>query len=220
MFDRKREISGEPPEHIDFIRSKAKPLFEIWGYEVEIVRAEKDYLDLFYHVTQKSKIPERNGKYSGWLIGGKCSANRDLKIAPVRNYFKKLDLTGTDYTQYIGIALDEPKRLKRLKGSNRISLLARFGFTEQMAYDLCKEYGLLSPIYNFSRRGGCWFCPNQGYAELTHIKMEYPELWEELRKLNAEENVVSHGCKYGKTLEEVEAIIDGKIQNQRRGISV
>ena len=82
MFDRKREISGEPPEHIDFIRSKAKPLFEIWGYEVEIVRAEKDYLDLFYHVTQKSKIPERNGKYSGWLIGGKCSANRDLKIAP------------------------------------------------------------------------------------------------------------------------------------------
>lgn len=217
MFDRKREISGEPPEHIDFIRSKAKPLFEIWGYEVEIVRAEKDYLDLFYHVTQKSKIPERNGKYSGWLIGGKCSANRDLKIAPVRNYFKKLDLTGTDYTQYIGIALDEPKRLK---GSNRISLLARFGFTEQMAYDLCKEYGLLSPIYNFSRRGGCWFCPNQGYAELTHIKMEYPELWEELRKLNAEENVVSHGCKYGKTLEEVEAIIDGKIQNQRRGISV
>ena len=171
-------------------------------------------------MTQKSKIPERNGKYSGWLIGGKCSANRDLKIAPVRNYFKKLDLTGTDYTQYIGIALDEPKRLKRLKGSNRISLLARFGFTEQMAYDLCKEYGLLSPIYNFSRRGGCWFCPNQGYAELTHIKMEYPELWEELRKLNAEENVVSHGCKYGKTLEEVEAIIDGKIQNQRRGISV
>lgn len=115
MFDRKREISGELPEHIGFIRSKAKPLFESWGYEVEIVRAEKDYLDLFYHVTQKSKIPERNGKYSGWLIGGKCAANRDLKVAPVRNYFRKLDLTGTDYTQYIGIAIDEPERLTAWK---------------------------------------------------------------------------------------------------------
>lgn len=215
MFDRKREISGELPEHIDFIRSKAKLLFESWGYEVEIVRAEKDYLDLFYHVTQKSKIPARNGKYSGWLIGGRCAANRDLKVAPVRNYFRKLDLTGTDYTQYIGIAIDEPKRLERLKGSNKISLLARFGFTEQMAYDLCKDYGLLSPIYDISKRGGCWFCPNQGYRELAHIKTEYPELWRELQKLNAEENVVSHGFKYGETLDQVEATIEAKINNQK-----
>lgn len=215
MFDRKREISGELPEHIDFIRSKAKPLFESWGYEVEIVRAEKDYLDLFYHVTQKSKIPARNGKYSGWLIGGRCAANRDLKVAPVRNYFRKLDLTGTDYTQYIGIAIDEPKRLERLKGSNKISLLARFGFTEQMAYDLCKDYGLLSPIYDISKRGGCWFCPNQGYRELAHIKTEYPELWRELQKLNVEENVVSHGFKYGETLDQVEATIEAKINNQK-----
>ena len=41
MFDRKREISGEPPEHIDFIRSKAKPLFEIWGYEVGLSARKK-----------------------------------------------------------------------------------------------------------------------------------------------------------------------------------
>ena len=32
MFDRKRGISGERPEHIDFIKNKAKPLFESWGY--------------------------------------------------------------------------------------------------------------------------------------------------------------------------------------------
>ena len=214
MFDRKREISGELPEHINFIRNTAKPLFESWGYEVAIVRAEKDYLDLFYHVRRKSKVPERNGTYSGWLLGGMCVASRYLKVVPMHNYYKQLDLAGTDYTQYIGIAVDEPERLKRLAGTNKVSLLQHFGFTEQMAYDLCKEYGLLSPIYNFSRRGGCWFCPNQGYSELAYVKTEHPELWEELRTLDMEENVVSLGFRYGKTLSQVETLIEEKTRNQ------
>jgi hypothetical protein len=41
MFDKKRGISGELPEHIDFVMNKAKPIFESWGYKVEIVRAKK-----------------------------------------------------------------------------------------------------------------------------------------------------------------------------------
>lgn len=215
MFDRKRGISGEQPEHIDFVRDKAKPIFESWGYEVEIVRAEKDYLDIFYHVIQKSKVQDRIGKYVGWVIGGMCAANRDLKIAPIREYYKRLDLAGAEYTQYVGIAVDEPKRLKRMEGTNRISLLQRFGFTEQMAFDLCKEYGLLSPTYSFSRRGGCWFCPNQSYSELAHTKTMYPELWEELRRLDEEKNIVPHGFKYGKSLEQVEALIEREIRNQQ-----
>lgn len=214
MFDKKRGISGELPEHIDFIMNRAKPLFESWGYEVEIVRAEKDYMYFFYQIRTRSKYPERNGKYGGWLLGGMCLANKNLKIAPIRDYYKRLDLAGEEYTQYVGIAIDEPERLKRMEGSNKVSLLQRFGFTEQMAYDLCKEYGLLSPIYSFSRRGGCWFCPNQSYSELAHTKTKYPELWEELRRLNTEENVVSRNFKYGKTLEQVETLIEQEIRKQ------
>ncbi len=96
MFDKKRGISGELPEHIDFVMNKAKPLFESWGYTVEIVHAEKDYLDLFFHVLQRSKVEERIGKHVGWLLGGACAANRDLKIKPIRDYYKRLDLAGAD----------------------------------------------------------------------------------------------------------------------------
>ncbi len=32
MFD--KEISGEPPEQIDFIKNTAIPVFESWGYKV------------------------------------------------------------------------------------------------------------------------------------------------------------------------------------------
>ena len=61
-----------------------------------------------------------------------------------------------EITQYVGIAIDEPKRLKRLDdgGKNKVSLLEKYGYTEEMAKNLCKKYGLLSPIYNFAPRGG------------------------------------------------------------------
>ena len=214
MFDKSRGISGELPEHIDFVKNKAIPIFEEWGFTTKIVRSEKDYLDLFNQVVAKSKIPERNGKKRGFLIGGMCIANDRLKLAPIKQFYRKFDLAGVEYGQYIGIAVDEIQRLKRLKASNKVSLLQEFSFTEKMAYDICKEYDLLSPTYNFSKRGGCWFCPNQGYVEFAYIKSKYPELWEELRRLDKEENVVSHGFKYGKTFSEVDARVDEILSRQ------
>lgn len=84
MFDRKRNISGELPEHMDWVHGTAIPLFQSWGYEVEILRADKDYLDLFFHKVEKSKKPERIGKSVGFLIGGMCNAYRSLKIKPMQ----------------------------------------------------------------------------------------------------------------------------------------
>ena len=46
MFDRKNNISGHNPDIIEFIYQKKK-IFESWGYNVEILRADKDYLDVF-----------------------------------------------------------------------------------------------------------------------------------------------------------------------------
>ena len=72
-------------------------------------------------------------------------------------------------TQYVGIAADEPKRLARLAGTNKVSLLAKYGVAEASALALCKRYNLLSPIYEFTSRGGCFFCPNAGWSELQHL---------------------------------------------------
>lgn len=48
MFDKSRNISGEIPEHIDFIRNIAIPIFEEWGYKIKILHADCDYMDLFF----------------------------------------------------------------------------------------------------------------------------------------------------------------------------
>lgn len=212
MFDNKRGISGELPEHMEWVHNKAIPLFQRWGYEVDILRSEKDYLDLFYHVVSKSRKSERNGKYRGWLIGGMCVANNELKMEPIRNFYKKVT---EPYIQYVGIAADEPKRLERLNGTNKVSLLARYGYTENMAYELCREYNLLSPIYSFTKRGGCWFCPSATYAEFANIKAKHPELWKELKRLSNEKNLASTGFKYGETFDEVNAKVDEIIDRQR-----
>ena len=161
MFD--ENISGELPEHIDFIKNVAFPLFESWGYKCTLLHSNKTYMDIFHHIVEKPrKHPDRKGKKSGFCMVGKCNVQRSCKIKAINDYYKGKDQK--QITQYVGIAIDEPKRLARLQGTNKISLLAKYGYTEAMAFELCKRFGLLSPIYEFAKRGGCWFCPNARYG--------------------------------------------------------
>lgn len=43
MFDHEKGISGEIPEHIDWIYSTAIPKLESMGVKVDVVRGKKDY---------------------------------------------------------------------------------------------------------------------------------------------------------------------------------
>jgi hypothetical protein len=69
-------------------------------------------------------------------------------MQPIHAYYKQFK--DCEVVQYVGIAIDEPKRLARLsrKGNiDKVSLLQKYGYTEDMAREKCLEYGLLSPIY-------------------------------------------------------------------------
>ena len=182
MFD--HGISGEVPEHRDFIYNVAIPRFKEWGYPVTVLHSEKTYMDCFFHTCVKGKT---KGKRKGFVMVGKCDVSRDCKKRPIRDWAKEQK---KDIVQYVGIAKDEPKRLASLKKEKgKISLLEKYGYTEAMAYDLCKEYGLLSPAYKFTNRGGCWFCPNARDGELRHLRNNHPELWEDLLSLENEGNL-------------------------------
>lgn len=166
MFDIKKGISGEDPEHIEFIHSVAIPKFKEWGYDVTVLRDEKDYKQIFYRpVSERTKHKERIGRPRGFVLGGLCTVKRELKLAPIDRLTKKYKKEG--YAQIIGIAVDEPERLARLKG-NDYSLLERYGYTEKMCRDLCKEKGLLSPIYDSSTRGGVGFALTQESKSLRN----------------------------------------------------
>lgn len=81
-----KNISGELPEHINFIKNVAFPLFETWGFKTRILRAEKTYLDVFYSFLERSKHQERIGKMAGFPMIGKCVINRDCKVKVIENY--------------------------------------------------------------------------------------------------------------------------------------
>ena len=193
MFD--KEISGELPEHRDFIYNKAIPTFENWGYKVTILHSNKTYKDVFYRTKKK-------GNHAGEIYGFPpmhCWANGELKIPPIREYWKS---QGEDVTQYVGIAIDEQVRLDRVvKSRNQISLLEKYGYTEEMAKEKCRKYGLLSPIYDFSNRGGGWFCQNQSLCQLRELRSTHPELWSILLDMQKES---PHSFKIDYSLEKLE----------------
>lgn len=203
MFDHSRNISGEMPEHIEWVYNTAIPKLESMGVKVDVIRGKRDLIYFFTTQITKGKL---KGKYNGFPIGGKCFINRDCKTRTVGKYLKALEET-YEVIQYIGIASDETNRLQRL-GSNKISLLDKYNFTQTDCINKCKEYDLLSPTYSINKRGGCFFCPNASMAEYIHLKKNHRDLWEELRKLSKQPNLASYKFRREKTFDEIDNRID------------
>ena len=93
MFDNSRGISGEDPEHIQWVKEVAIPrLKELTGIDTELIRNDKDdYItDFFKKRGNKTKYPERIGKYQGFMLGRSCRINSIGKMAPIRKYWRQL----------------------------------------------------------------------------------------------------------------------------------
>ena len=182
MFN--KEVSGEIPEHRDFIYEKAIPYFERHGIKTKVLRSDWTYIDHFFFEVTKGK---NKGKLRGFPICGICSICRDCKLPPIQNYAASLP---KDTIQYVGIASDEQERLMRLS-KNRISLLDKYGYTQRDAKRLDIRHGLLSPIYEFAPRNGCWFCPNAKEKELRHLYDYHRDLWNNMLYLQSIPNKCS-----------------------------
>lgn len=209
MFDHERGISGEIPEHIEWIYDTAIPKLRNMGVHVDVVRAERDYCYFFANAVGGGYM---QGRFTGFRSAANVLSIGIAKSIQYANTSQKLQGGGhlrakTNIVQYIGIAADEPRRLAKLT-ENKISLLAKYGYTEQMAKRLCANHGLLSPIYATGTRGGCWFCPNCRLQHFVNLRHNHPELWAELVELSLTPNLCSYGFKYGKTVQEIEQQMD------------
>lgn len=193
------QISGEIPEHRDFIYNVAIPKLEKdYGIKTTVLRSDRTMKDLFYHVSTKGKSA---GKVIGFPIPGRCAINRDCKMRAIKAWKRAQT---EPITMYVGIAADEPNRLARMKEGS-VSLLAKYGITEEMAVEICRERGLLSPIYSFAKRNGCWFCPNMTKNELLNIYYNHRELWNDLLSMQDTPDLVYPYWARGKTLYDVQA---------------
>lgn len=132
-------------------------------------------------------------------------------MPPLRKYHKAQP---DDTRSYVGIALDEPKRLARLNKEKDISLLAKYGMTEADAWRLCEKYDMLSPCYQHSKRNGCWFCPNASTSELSHMVNRHPDLFEKLIEWEHTDNLYHRRLTRTETPSEIKARLSGKSQTE------
>ena len=197
MFD--KETSGEVPEHRDFMHNSLKPFCEGNGLRFTILHSTKTYEDVFHHIFT-------SGKSTGWKHGftwpRRCAVNRDCKLKAMSEYKRR---EKKRLVFYVGIAADEKKRLKRLNKTTNISLLEKYNLTEVDAFNLCQKNNLLSPIYNITKRNGCWFCPNAKDTELLHLLNYHVDLFNKLVELEKEKNVVNKLFNLKETPSEIKA---------------
>lgn len=135
MFD--KDISGEVPEHRDFIYETAIPALERMGVKVIVLRSLKTYVELF---TGRVTRGQRKGMVRSFPLCGKCYVQRDCKVRPIERYRKTLP---SNTVPYVGIAQDEQDRLLRLKGGSQISLLEKYKFTEKDAWEFCRKANVI-----------------------------------------------------------------------------
>lgn len=210
MFD--KDTSGEMPEHRDFIYQKLKPFVETkLKVPFIILRSEKTFVDYFEHTISRG---EQTGIIAGYPIPGMCGINRDCKIPPIRKYLKD---KGTNVIQRVGIAADETARLKRLEGTSKVSLLAKYGVTEEQAFEIVKNNNLLSSVYDFSSRNGCWFCCNCQDREWSHLINKHESLFDKLIMLEEK-----HPLRYRQMLTRCEtaAQIKARILTQPKQLTI
>ena len=139
------------------------------------IKPQKTFEEYFYTVKKKGKF---KGQIYGWpfTAGFNSWCNDRLKQRPFRKYQKQFE--GNEII-YLGIAADEPKRLKKLE-SNRRAPLAGWGMAECDCLKYIREKGFWNPMYWKFERQGCYLCPKQNNKALKVVRRRYPFLWQHM----------------------------------------
>lgn len=208
MFDNKRNISAEHPLHADWLHDYAIPFVKKeFGFNVFLLRAKKDYLTIFNErICSSATNIDRIGRKKGFVLGSRCVLRRDLKIKPINDWCKQQG----EFEKILGLSYDEEERLAKMyQRKNERSLLAEAKIAEFKTFDICRSYGLLSPYYGLGlERQGCWFCPNCSVKTFACFAKSYPALWNELRILSKDKEVVSPYFRYSETFEQVDCKVN------------
>ena len=132
---------------------------------------------------------------SSFPYGFPISINRGQWCQQLKTFSESpIDARGDiNIVQYLGIAADEPLRIKRhIKRPDIILPLVEIGWEEGLCKLESQYMDLLSPIYETAMRGGCWFCHNQSVDQLRLLRKNYPDLWALLLKWDTDSPTTFH----------------------------
>lgn len=177
------ETSAEYPEHWRFIQEKGIPYIEDKLGLRYVELKTLTFKDLFFKVFQKGTY---TGKYYGFPQRHCVKCNSELKVKVFKKHINEIKKSGKTPQEYVGIAVDEKKRILHNRKAGLRLPLADWRITEKEARKICEAHNILSPIYHnieFNRIG-CFFCPNCTIPQLKYLWKTSPEIMEDLASLD------------------------------------
>jgi 3'-phosphoadenosine 5'-phosphosulfate sulfotransferase (PAPS reductase)/FAD synthetase len=136
-----------------------------------------DYM-MFEHKKCRGKYQDTLG--CGWASFRNRWCTSRLKIDIINKFCKSLDDV---CMHYIGVAFDEPKRIKN---GNFTYPLYDWKVTEKQALQYCYDKGFnWGGLYKHFDRVSCWCCPLQPIKALKSLYINYPNLWSELKEMDS-----------------------------------
>lgn len=185
----------EFPEMYDHIQKVDEYIQKHYGKSITYLRPAKSFE---YYLLYKEKTRGKNkGKHGyGWpsSINRWCTCM--LKEEPVKHFMREHSFTSANTITCIGIAKDEPKRIK-----DKCYPLFDWGVTEAEALEYCYFKGFdWGGLYKDRKRLSCWICPLQRVNDLRLLYKNFPKLWKKLKELN--EKVIENAHEEDKVLYE------------------
>ena len=147
------------------------------GRKVIRLKPERDFVEVAARIETHGKFNRPRGY--GWPSWRRRWCNYELK----RKALARFDRQHGFPTHLVGIAADEPKRIK---AKPRVYYpLVDWGMTEADCFAYCRERGFYPPggIYDHRSRIGCFICPLQRASEARWMAKNRPELWGRLKEL-------------------------------------
>ena len=177
----------EFPAMYDHI-SKVREAVENAGIKFTVLKSDKGFDYYFRLIPACSSKHKKNYHGYGWPNMHMRWCTKYLKTELMNDYLKDRDVI-----QCTGLAADEEKRIKRKNNSSHRHPLAEWGWNESVCLGYCygKGYDWYDPatgkgLYSIFSRTSCWLCPLQRIGELRKLYAYYPDLWEELGRMESD----------------------------------
>lgn len=151
--------------------------------------------DFLTHMLTKPHYNRRGNLVYGYdWCGGKCRWMTSLKVSSINNYLSSIP----EYKQYIGIAYDEPKRIKN--ENNKLYPLVNYKMTEKDCLEYCYENGFNwnedgIELYDILDRVSCWCCKNKNLKELRNMYHYLPDYWGMLKGMQSRIDRPFYDCQ-------------------------
>lgn len=154
-----------------------------------------------------------------WCGGRGIRWGTSGKLSAILNHYKEY-YPGEDITEYVGIAADEPERIRNnyRNGIIKTYPLVDWGMTENDCLTYCYDNGWNwdengVELYSVLDRVSCWCCQNKNLKELKNIYMYLPEYWQRLRGLQSRIDSPMKGV--GKSVFQLEERFKREVEKER-----